>query len=352
MNIIDKDDKLFYIGGVVRDELLGIQARDIDVTYVGDVIEFCANLNQGNILQVNEAFGTVRMAIDNEVIDFASTRSESYPKAGHLPVVREIGCSLKEDVIRRDFTINALVKSVKTGEIVDYVGGLEDIKARKIRVLHDKSFIDDPTRILRAVKFAARFDFEIEEHTLYLIREYLKNINYDMSYKRLKKELTETLTSSKAFEMFIKEGMYKLLGPDDIIVPKIGEASWLVYLGIISDLSALPLTKHEKKIITDGRKKLELNSDLDIYKAFTTFEPESLLIYGTLYGMETVRRFNNYLKDIKLTISGNDLLEMGYAPSDLYGGCFDYVLQQKFSQPQMSKDDELTAARDFFVNIR
>lgn len=67
--------------------------------------------------------------------------------------------------MRRDFTINALAKSVTTGEIVDYVSGLEDLKNKKLRVLHDESFIDDPTRIIRGLKFATRFGFELEEHT-------------------------------------------------------------------------------------------------------------------------------------------------------------------------------------------
>ena len=144
MNIIkinDNSNKLFYIGGVVRDELLGRESLDVDITYVGNAIEYCSKF--GEVVQVNPDFGTVRVAISSNpslcdthspivargevTVDFASTRSESYPKKGHLPVVEKIGCSLKEDVMRRDFTINALAKSVTTGEIVDYVGHLSDL---------------------------------------------------------------------------------------------------------------------------------------------------------------------------------------------------------------------------------
>ena len=183
ININDNSNKLFYIGGVVRDEILGKKSFDIDITYVGNAIEYCSKF--GEVIQENPDFGTIKVNVDGKEVDFASTRSESYPHKGHLPVVEKIGCSLKEDVMRRDFTINALAKSVTTGEIVDYVGGLKDIKNKKLRVLHDESFIDDPTRIIRGLKFSVRFGFELEEHTKRLQDVYLSNINYDMSYKRV-----------------------------------------------------------------------------------------------------------------------------------------------------------------------
>ena len=87
------------------------------------------------------------MNVDGREVDFASTRSESYPKKGHLPVVSNIGCALKDDLKRRDFTINAMAKRTTDGEVIDIFSGKEDIKAKKIRVLHNESFIDDPTRI-------------------------------------------------------------------------------------------------------------------------------------------------------------------------------------------------------------
>ena len=200
ININDNSNNLYYIGGIVRDEILGLNSFDIDITYVGNAIEYCSKF--GEVIQKNPDFGTVRVNVNGKIVDFASTRSESYPKKGHLPVVEKIGCSLKEDVLRRDFTINALAKNVSTGEIIDYTGGLEDLRNKKLRVLHDESFIDDPTRIIRGLKFSVRFGFDLEEHTKKLQDEYLADINYDMSYKRLKKELIETfnLNSQKAFE--------------------------------------------------------------------------------------------------------------------------------------------------------
>lgn len=266
-----KDKNLYYVGGVVRDEILGVQSFDTDFCYEGDAISFAENAGL-NIIKRNPDFGTVRVLFDGKEIDIASTRKETYPQAGHLPEVTDIGCELKEDLKRRDFTINALAKNTLTGEISDYFNGLEDLKSKTLRVLHDNSFIDDPTRIIRALKFSVRFDFDLDEKTKKLQEEYLNNINYDMSYHRVKKELIETfnLNNSEAFDKFIKDGIYKLLGKNQnapkISGKKIRDAinnhkisnPWIIYMGFF-DLSKLALTRKEKKII-EWAEKLETQS--------------------------------------------------------------------------------------------
>lgn len=376
IKINDNSNKLFYIGGVVRDELLGRESLDVDITYVGNAIEYCSKF--GEVVQVNPDFGTVRVAIpfhpspcttsptveaSGEVtVDFASTRSESYPQKGHLPVVEKIGCSLKEDVMRRDFTINALAKSVTTGEIVDYVGGLEDLKNKKLRVLHDESFIDDPTRIIRGLKFATRFGFELEEHTKKLQDEYLANINYDMSYKRVKKELIETfsLNSQSAFQKFIDQKIYKLVTPNDVEIPKVDvenlvttyladqpsscpAAIWLVYVGILGDLSRLPLTKIEQKILDDVPKEI-LKTDFELYKTFQNARIETVLIYAITKDETGARHYLDDLRKIKLDITGKDLQTLGIKPSPKYQEIFDEVLKVKLKNPSMAKDDEIEEA--------
>lgn len=377
IKINDNSNKLFYIGGVVRDELLGRESLDVDITYVGNAIEYCSKF--GEVVQVNPDFGTVRVAIpfhpspcttsptveaSGEVtVDFASTRSESYPQKGHLPVVEKIGCSLKEDVMRRDFTINALAKSVTTGEIVDYVGGLEDLKNKKLRVLHDESFIDDPTRIIRGLKFATRFGFELEEHTKKLQDEYLANINYDMSYKRVKKELIETfsLNSQSAFQKFIDQKIYKLVTPNDVEIPKVDvekfinkyladqpsscpAAIWLVYVGILGDLSRLPLTKIEQKILDDVPKEI-LKTDFELYKTFQNARIETVLLYAITKDETGARHYLDDLRKIKLDITGKDLQTLGIEPSPKYQEIFDEVLKVKLKNPSMVKDDEIEVAK-------
>lgn len=212
-----------------------------------------------NILRENPAFGTVRVLFEDKEIDIASTREEFYPQKGHLPVVSNIGCALEDDLKRRDFTINAMAKRTTDGEVIDILGGIDDIKSKKLRVLHDKSFEDDPTRILRALKFSLRFGFTLDENTARFQKEYLKNINYDMSYHRLKKELVETfnLNSQEAYERFTSEGIYKLLGKS-VLLPEYhpdfrnlnysGRHIWLIYLSFFN-LENLELTRAEKRII-------------------------------------------------------------------------------------------------------
>ena len=405
MNIIkinDNSNKLFYIGGVVRDELLGRKSIDIDITYVGNAIEYCSKF--GEVVQENPDFGTVRVAInplpnfshshsDNceilpshrkrgqkVTVDFASTRSESYPRKGHLPVVEKIGCSLKEDVMRRDFTVNALAKSVTTGEIVDYVGGLEDLKNKKLRVLHDESFIDDPTRIIRGLKFATRFGFELEEHTKKLQDEYLANINYDMSYKRVKKELIETfsLNSQSAFKAFINQKIYKLITLNDVKMPKVNieglvndyytphlsyghplpvgareekkqpncpVAIWLIYVGILCDLSRLPLTKIEQKILEDVPKDV-LKTDFELYKTFQNTRIETILLYAILKDEAGARHYLDDLQKIKLEITGKDLQNLGIKPSPEYQKIFDEVLKVKLKNPSITKEDEIKLVKE------
>lgn len=389
MNIIkinDNSNKLFYIGGVVRDELLGRKSIDIDITYVGNAIEYCSKF--GEVVQENPDFGTVRVAInplpnfshshsDNceilpphrergqkVTVDFASTRSESYPRKGHLPVVEKIGCSLKEDVMRRDFTVNALAKSVTTGEIVDYVGGLEDLKNKKLRVLHDESFIDDPTRIIRGLKFATRFGFELEEHTKKLQDEYLANINYDMSYKRVKKELIETfsLNSQSAFKAFIDQKIYKLVTLNDVKMPKVNienlvttylaaqppsypAALWLIYVGILGDLSRLPLTKIEQKILDDVPKEV-LKTDFELYKTFQNTRIETILLYAILKDEAGARHYLDDLQKIKLEITGKDLLNLGIKPSPEYQKIFDEVLKIKLKNLSITKEDEIKLVKE------
>ena len=142
ISLYEKSENLFFVGGIVRDELLEKSSPDIDLTFVGDAVDFFKNL-EFEITQTNEEFGSVHLKIDDKTIDITSTRTETYPNKGQLPVVEKIGCTLEEDVKRRDFTVNAIAKNCKFGEIVDYVGGIQDLKNKKLRILHDKSFIDD-----------------------------------------------------------------------------------------------------------------------------------------------------------------------------------------------------------------
>lgn len=353
ISLYEKSENLFFVGGVVRDELLGKNSPDVDLTFVGDAVEFFKD-SEFEVLQTNEEFGSIHLKIEDKTVDITSTRTEIYPKKGQLPVVEKIGCSLAEDVKRRDFTVNALAKSCKTGEIVDYVGGIEDLKNKNLRILHENSFIDDPTRIVRGLKFAVRFGFELEENTKKLQDEYLKNVNYEMSFKRLKDELKDAFNINKqvVLDKFIEQKIYKLLSEDEFlpygcdveefINPYLDEINnlWLVYLGGF-DLKNLPLTRKESKIIEDLQKLL-------ITDKMTNFvEIESILLYGLIKNSEIAKKYLDEQRHIKLNITGADLIEMGFEQSKRIADVLEAVMQYKLDNPTIGRAEELAMAKKF-----
>lgn len=166
---------LYLVGGVVRDLLLRRENWDLDLTLEGDGIAFArlvADRYRAG-LAVFERFATARLVLPNRLkIDIASTRRESYVKPAALPDVAS--ASLQEDLYRRDFTINAMAIQLNPatfGELHDPYGGQHDLKAKTIRVLHERSFLDDPTRIFRAIRFTQRFGFSLEPSTRGLLEE-------------------------------------------------------------------------------------------------------------------------------------------------------------------------------------
>lgn len=367
--------RLFLIGGIVRDLLLDRKNLDIDITVEGDAIAFAHVLDRElgiKIISVHKDFGTVKVQFDGQKIDFASTRCESYPKKGHLPGVNEIGCSLEKDVLRRDFSVNSLALSLNQdsfADLIDYAGGFEDLKAKKIKILHDESFIDDPTRIIRALRYSQKLDFELDEKTLKLRQEYLDNINYDMSFSRIKNELKRTfeLNSQAVFDKFIDQGIYKLITVNKIEKPAKDirafinihppKHPWLVYFGAVALqedeelLDILELTKTEKNTILDAKKLMaqKLKTDFEIYKAFQGKSIETLLILAVSGKDKEVFHYLDDLKQIKLSINGDDLMSLGFAPSKSFNGAFDYVLKQKLKNPQMEKPEELILAKEYLA---
>lgn len=369
-----KDLELYLIGGIVRDMLLDIKNDDIDITVEGDAIEFAKTLEKeidAKILSIHSDFGTAKIELKEHKLDLASTRSESYPKKGHLPLVKDIGCSLQKDVLRRDFTINSLALSLNTSsfaDLIDYTCGFDDLKHKKIRILHDKSFIDDPTRILRALKYSQRLGFEIENETLDLQKKYLENINYDMCYKRVKNELKKTFNenSQKTFDIFIEQEIYKLITKSKIEKPKTdlqkqntkykATKPWLVYLGYASkcdDLEKFELTKSEKIILTSAKpfidKKPNLKTDFDIYKNFSTLKVETLIILSSLGFEKEVCRYLDKLCTIKIDTTGKDLLELKIEPSKKFGEVFDHILENKLKNPNLKKAQEIELAKRFLA---
>lgn len=371
----ESEYKIFLIGGVVRDLFLGREIVDVDVTVEGDAIRFChilADKKLCKIVRVQNDLKTAKAVFPNNIeIDFASTRQEFYPRRGHLPVVVRIGCTLEEDVYRRDFTINSLALSLNEGsfgDVIDYVGGVDDLNNKLLKVLHDNSFNEDPSRIIRGLKFAARLDFHRDERTRELQKVYIdKNLHDDISWARIKSELKQTFSMNiaRTYDMFLVNDTYKLVygeKPDikgleikNLIDNYSPEYPWLVYLGTVMKnqkiIEAFCFTRPEKKIFTDRDYLLNnnlslINSNYDIYKFFDKRSVESILIYYLLTKRKEPLIYLEKLSKIRVELSGEELKNLGIEEGKKIGTLLDEILKKKLAGIIVTKADEQRFVRD------
>ena len=169
----ERDEHLYLVGGVVRDLILGRRSFDLDLVVEGDAGELAKSLvlSRGGTVVVHPRFGTSKVHYGDSTLDFATARAENYSRPGALPTVRQ--GTIDEDLLRRDFTVNAMAVKVDPdsfGDVIDPCGGQEDIERSCIRVLHEKSFIDDATRMLRALRYEQRLGFRLDPGTEELLR--------------------------------------------------------------------------------------------------------------------------------------------------------------------------------------
>ena len=182
---------VYLVGGVVRDLLLGYPSFDLDLVVEGDAVKLAqqmAEITQAKLL-THPRFGTAKFSYSNFNLDMATARGETYAQPGALPVVTP--GTLKDDLSRRDFSINAMAISLTSndyGELVDPYQGKNDLEHRLIRILHPRSFIDDATRILRAVRYEQRLGFELEPQTAQLLKRDITMLN-TISGDRIRHEL-------------------------------------------------------------------------------------------------------------------------------------------------------------------
>jgi tRNA nucleotidyltransferase (CCA-adding enzyme) len=165
------DSGAYAVGGAVRDLLLGLEPAELDLVVAGDAAELARRIADGAGARLHLRFGTAAVQIDGHEYDIAAARRERYPVPGSLPEVEP--APLAQDLLRRDFTVNALALALDgraAGELVAAPRALDDLRDRLLRVLHDRSFIDDPTRLFRMARYGSRLGFAIEPHTLELAR--------------------------------------------------------------------------------------------------------------------------------------------------------------------------------------
>jgi tRNA nucleotidyltransferase (CCA-adding enzyme) len=173
---LEGEPDVHVVGGAVRDLLLGSIPGELDLVVEGDAVAVArraAARLDGDVV-VHERFGTATVRAPGVAFDLSGARAESYARPGGLPDVR-LGVPLADDLARRDFTVNAIAARIQDGELTAYPGALGDLAARALRVLHDGSFRDDPTRLLRLARYAARLGFAVEERTAALAAEAVRD---------------------------------------------------------------------------------------------------------------------------------------------------------------------------------
>ena len=206
----------YIVGGFVRDLLLSHPGLDFDLVIEGDAISLAGTLasQYGGKTTLHEKFRTAKWFLEGQSsVDLISARSETYKHPGALPTVKS--GSLRDDLLRRDFTLNTLAIRLDGnhfGELHDELGGLDDLRHGVIRVLHPHSFLDDPTRMYRAVRYEKRYDFKIVKETLALVPE-ARGLIRSLSAQRIRHELDLILDESQAAGMIAGLGKLDLLSP-------------------------------------------------------------------------------------------------------------------------------------------
>lgn len=248
-----ENNGLYVVGGVIRDLILEIPHADMDFVVEGDTLALVQQLQSlyGGSLKYHPQFKTAQWILDAQIaerfslseadlqgfnfsIDFATARTEYYPESGALPIVEP--SLIEQDLHRRDFTINALALQLcpePRGKFLDFYNGEADLKAGMIRILHNRSFIDDPTRILRAVRYEQRLNFHIESYTLQRLYEALPALAH-VSGDRIRHELNLILAEKNALlgikrlsELGILPAIHPALNVDEWVLEKAQELqSW------------------------------------------------------------------------------------------------------------------------------
>ena len=386
--------RAYLIGGVVRDILLKKKNLDLDVIVEGDVTRLAYVLarkwKKARVI-FHQQFGTASIVVPAGIcIDLASTRKEEYGYSGALPTVRP--GRLEDDLHRRDFTINAMAIAINRtsfGELHDRFGGINDLAEKKIRILHGQSFVDDPTRILRAVRFEQRLCFRIERWTGSLIKDAIdKKIVNHVKPQRYFKELKKILCEAEPVKMLRRLqtiGWLPLFrSPKDINlralnfmhfrIQKIRRKPfyhqvtcwWLVYfLGMVAQcqkravnklLSDIHFTKIERRSIdqmldTKGLlaqlscKKL---SSSQVYQILRPLNPVVVAYLRIVTSREMIaRRLDRFVRKdqhIRLQITGKDLKRLGMGAGKAMGSVLEKILYWKIDRNIRTQREELNLA--------
>jgi len=393
--------QVYAVGGFVRDLLLRKKNYDIDVVVEGDGIHFAKvfGAKSGCRVRVHKRMKTATILLaDGYKIDVATARMEFYERPAAPPTV-ELS-SIKMDLFRRDFTINTLAIELKPnafGHLLDFFGGQRDLKEGVIRVLHNLSFVEDPARIFRAIRFEQRFDFQIGKHTQSLIKNaILMGFLEKLSGSRLFSELELILQEKNPvpiLERLAEFDLLKFLHPRLLFSPSIKSLldrineviswfdllflegsylKWVVYLFGLTDqlqpegleemVQRLSLPPRYRKRIVEGRHevltllqkvpKRRMRSK-EVYILFKPLPIECLLYVMAKTEKKEVKKaislFFTKLKDTKVSLRGKDLQELGIQPGPIYREILDALLLAYLEGRVKTKEDEIRYVRTNYL---
>jgi len=370
----------YLVGGAVRDLLRGQPSVDLDLAVEGDAEQVARAVADrlGGTAVAHERFGTATVRIESLALDLARTRRERYPAPGGLPEVEPAG--LHEDLGRRDFTVNAMAIGLvepEMGLLRDPLGGRGDLRSGTIRVLHERSFLDDPTRLLRAVRYGARLGFALDADTERQAREAAEaNAFGPVSGPRIRDELMDLLGEPEApaavarmRDLGLANALHPALDadPDRVAGAVLGSADTgadpaLAALAALCAGAPRELEDFVRRLSLGGgrpeavlraaRRGPELAEALrgdlrpsELHALLASEPPEALALALALGSPgEPVLRYLSDLRGARLEITGYDLLSAGVPPSPALGRALQETLWRKLDGELSGRDAELRTA--------
>jgi tRNA nucleotidyltransferase (CCA-adding enzyme) len=357
---------VWIVGGAVRDALLGVEPREIDLVVEGDAVALAQRL--GVVDAVHDRFGTATV----EGNDLTTARTETYAAPGALPDVA-LGASVERDLARRDFTVNALAVRLADGEGAAWPGALEDLGTGRLRVLHERSFLDDPTRLLRMARYAARLGFAAEPETARLAREAiaggaLATVSGTRIGTEVRLALEEPLPA--VFTELARDGLGAAAihpaFPDPTGLGaasrghgafKAPQAAWLgaalldadgVREGL--DRLAFPVAEREAVVAAAGARPLAealmaADRPSEIARLARGVPDAALDVAAALGAGDAVARWRGELSDVALDIGGADLLAAGLSGPAI-GAALRAALDARLDGTAPDRDAQLRIALD------
>jgi tRNA nucleotidyltransferase (CCA-adding enzyme) len=333
---------VYLVGGAVRDLLLGREPVNLDLAVEGDAGTVGRRL--GGQIATHERFATATVHTDGLELDLATTRTETYAEPGALPEVRP--APLVEDLARRDFAVNAIaVPLAGEPEVIDPHGGLADLERAVLRALHDRSFIDDPTRALRAARYAARYGFALEPRTDELLRDTnLETVSRDRVDAELRR-LAREEEPRRGFELLDEWGLVPLpSGARELIDAVLGIAASDAWAGVVD--------RDEAVFAAAGGRGLAVARELAGAEVEAPSQGVELaqghdgitLALARSLGADWLDRYVAEWRNVRLGIDGGDLIAAGVPQGPAIGRGLAAAMRAKLDGEVRGADEELRVA--------